>query len=359
MKAAIWEYLGVVIKSWWAVVSVVAGVVGLASDLLGLGIPSGVWWAVVGVAVVLAQFTAFERVRNERNELRAHIEAEQAVPEAPTFVPSLFEGRLFPGATYSVIEGGSERAFVIRAALAFGTDADYRFDSETQKLFEDSVAGSAFEGWFQRQLDTIRGVPSEQFWERTQPTRSNIVTVARPAARIPHYDFTLAGHCVLNFHPGMGPWHAGYGELVASAILRSTAEATDFPGLPLSFDDLYIAIGVFEAALVDQIAPTVVTKITGKPLRPRSFAVLAIANGDSVANYVGLNIHRWQRASGSYDSNALWGAASSEETLLDPAARDREIKGWITRFLTDGGFSDFEVDVDCLQMPKLPEPLPT
>jgi hypothetical protein len=45
--------------------------------------------------------------------------------------------------------------------------------------------------------------------------------------------------------------------------------------------------------------------------------------------------------------------------LSDPALREREIKGWLARFLTDGGFSDFEQDIERLQASKLPEALPT
>ena len=212
----------------------------------------------------------------------------------------------------------------------------------------------------QRQMDTVRRVPSDQWWERTQPTRSQIVTVGRPAARLPHYDFTIAGHCMINLNPGMGPWHAGYGELLASAVIRPVETAEQHKrGHPLSFDDLYEAITVIEAAIVDQIAPTVVAKITGAEMRPLSFASLAIANGDSVSDYVGINNHHWRRASGSYDQNALYGCVAGEEVLGNPDARQREIKGWIARFLTDGGFSDFEHDVERLEASTLPRPLPT
>lgn len=359
MQPSLTEYLRIVVRTWWARVSFLAGAVGVASELTNLVVPSLVWWTIVGAAVVLAQFTAFHRVRGEREELRAQIEAAQALPEAPTFMPDLFEGRLFPNSFYMAIEG-SERAFVIRAALAFVMDGDYeQLGSEAQKLFEDTVAASAFEAWMQRQMDTIRAVPSEQWWERIQPTRSQIVTVGRPAARLPHNDFTLAGHCVINFNPGLQPGHLGYGELVASVILRPVENGdAEKKGWPLSFDDLYEAITVLEAAVVDQIAPPVVSKVTGADMRPKSFALLAIANGGSVSDYIGINNHRWSRAAGSYDQTALWGRAASEEVIADPARRDREIKGWLARFLTDGGFSEFEADIERLQAPKLPEPLP-
>jgi hypothetical protein len=94
-------------------------------------------------------------------------------------------------------------------------------------------------------------------------------------------------------------------------------------------------------------------------MRPMSFALLAIANGDSVSDYVGINQRHWPRASGSYDQPALYGSVASEEVLNDPAIREHEIKGWLTRFLADGGFSDFEQDIERLQASKLPEPIPT
>jgi hypothetical protein len=213
VQASLSEYLGIVIRTWWVRVSLLAGAVGLASELTNLVVPSYVWWILVGLAVVLAQFAAFHHVRAQRGELRAQIAAEEATPAAPTFSPNLFEGRLFPTSFYPVLDS-SERGFVIRGALAFALSAGYdQLGSEAQKLFENTVAASAFEGWMQRQMDTIRRVPNDQWWKRIQPTRSQIVTVGRPAARLPHYDFTLAGHCVLNLKPGMQPWHAGYGEV--------------------------------------------------------------------------------------------------------------------------------------------------
>lgn len=359
MQASLSEYLRIVVRTWWARVSLLAGAVGLASELTNLVVPSYLWWILVGLAVVLAQFTAFHHVRAEREELRAEIAEEEAIPEAPTFTPNLFDGRLFPTSFYPVIES-SERGFVIRGAFAFALPPGYdQLGSEVQKLFENTVASSAFEGWMQRQMDTIRRVPNDQWWERIQPTTSQIVTVGRPAACLPHYDFTLAGHCVLNLKPGIQPWHAGYGEVLASAVIRPADADESTRGLPLSLQDLYDAINIIEAALVGQIVPSLVEKITGAEMRAMSFALLAIANGGGVSDYVGLNHHHWPRASGSYDRMALYGSVASEETLNDSALREQEIKGWLARFLTDGGFSDFEPDIERLQASKLPEPLPT
>jgi hypothetical protein len=359
VKASVLEYLNAVVRTWWARVSVLAGAAGLASELTNLVLPSAFWWALVGAAAVLAQFAAFHHVRTEREQLREATRADEASPQAVTFVPHLFEGRLFPNSFYMSIDG-SERAFVIRAARAFAMEGEYEeLGSESQKLFEDAVASSAFEGWMQRQMNTIRAAPSSQWWKRIQPTRNQIVTVGRPTAPLPHYDFTLSGHGVINFNQGMVPGHPGHGELVASAIFRPASAAEDgAPGVPLSLEDLYEAITCIEAAIVDQIGPTMASRVTRAALRPKSFAVLAIANGGSVSDYVGIEQRHWPRAAGSHDENALWGCAASEATLSDPAERDREIRGWIVRFLRNGGYSDFESDIDRLATPNLPVPLP-
>lgn len=359
MRDALSEYATRVIQTWWARLSVGAGVVGLISELTNLVVPSWMWWLVVGVSAVFAQFTVFRHVRLQRDELTAQLAATQAPVEQPVFVPNLLDGRIFPTSDYPVIESG-ERGFVVRGALAFTLGSEHEtLDSAGRQAFEDAVAASAIEGWFQEQVGVWRAVPHEQWWERVQPTRSQIVTVARAPARVPHYDFTLAGHCVLNLKPGLQPWHPGYGLLISSAILRPLDESEGaFGGLPLSFDDLYRLLTIFEVALVDEIAAAVLPRIETNEWQPRAYAALAIANGGSVAEYVGLNHHHWPRASGSDDQNALYGCASNEQTLREPNARDAEIKSWLTRFLTDSGFSDFEVDVRRLSLPTVLRPLP-
>jgi hypothetical protein len=360
MRASVTEYLTSVIRSWWARVSVAAGLVGLASELTNLVVPSWVWWVIVCLGVVLAQFTAFDNVRRQREKLAAQLAAKEAPAEAPNFVADLLEGRIFPTSDYPVIESG-EQGFIIRGALAFGLDAEHeQLTSELQKLFEDTVAASAFEGWLQAQTSVIRAVPEAQWWERVQPTRSEIVSVARAPTRVPYYDYTLGGHCVLHLKPGLQPWHPGYGVLIASAVIRPLGQPGGLTGeRPLSFEGLYEALTVIEAALVDQVAPSVLGRLTRSEFQPRAFVVLAIANGGSVADYVELDHYHWRRAAGSSDPNALYGQAASESAVRDPEARDHETRRWITRFLTDAGFSEFEQDVERLQRPRLPEPVPT
>jgi hypothetical protein len=360
LRSSLAEYLGAVARTWWARVTLLVSAAGLASELTNIVIPSVVWWVLVGVAIVLAQFTAFHRVRAERERLRAKIAADEAPPAPTTFVPDLFEGRLFPTSNYPVIESG-QTGLVIRGALAFSLDGEHdQIGSSVQKLFEDHVASSAIEGWLQRQMDTRHAVPSEQWWTRVQPTRSQIVTLARPAAKFPLYGYSLSAHCTVNSNPGLHPWHAGYGELIASIIIRPVEQTEDgIQGNPLSFEDLFVALVVLQAALVDQIAPTMVQSVTGSELKPRSFASIAIANSGSVSDYVGLSHYHWPRADGSYDQNALYGRVASNAVLTDPAERTREVKGWLARFLTDGGYSDFEADIERLQTPTLPQPLPT
>lgn len=360
MRASVTEYLRSVTRSWWARVSVAAGLVGLASELTNLVAPSWVWWGIVGVGVVLAQFTAFDNARRQREELVAELAAIEAPAEAPIFVPDLLQGRIFPTSDYPVIESG-EPGFVIRGALAFGLDAEHeQLTSELQKLFEDAVAASAFEGWLQAQTNVIRSVPEGQWWERVQPTRSEIVSVARPPTTLPYHPHTLAGRCVLNLRPGLQPWHPGYGVLIASAVIRPLGEADARPaGRPLSFEGLYEALTVIEAALVDEVAASVLPRLTRREFQPRAFSALAIANGGSVAEYVGLDHYDWRRAAGSSEPNALYGQATTELAVRDPDTRDHETRRWLTRFLTDAGFSEFEQDVERLQRPSLPEPLPT
>lgn len=360
MRPSMTEYLTSVIRSWWARVSVAAGLVGLASEVTNVVVPSWVWWAVVGVGVVLAQFTAFNNVRRQREELAAQLAAMEPPAEPPIFVPDLLQGRIFPGSDYPVIES-SERGLVIRAALAFGLEAEHEpLTSELQQLFEDTVAASTFEGWLQAQTDVIRAVPEAQWWERVQPTRSEIVSVARAPAKFPHHDLTLAAHCVLHLKPGLQPRHPGYGVLIASAVIRPLGEAETRPdGRPLSLEGLYEGLTVIEAALVDQVAPGVLARLTRREFQPRAFAVLAVANGGGVADYIALNHYQWRRAAGSFDPNALYGEAASELAVRDPDARDHETRRWLTRFLSDAGFSGFEQDVERLPRPTLRQPRPT
>jgi hypothetical protein len=387
VRQRVTEYLRLVISTWWARLTFLAGAVGIVSELANLGVPHFLWWVLAGVALVLAQFSTFRHVRSQReqlrvegDQLRSELTAEKAQhqneiaalqarhqaeiaeltsePPPPTFIPNMFEARLYPDRDYFVISS-TDRAFVIRCALAFAIEGPFEeLGSEEQQLFEDTVAGSAFEGWIQGQFDAIRAVPSDQWWQRAQPISPKIVTVARPPKRLPHYPYTLAGHCVINFKPGLLPSHPGYGVLVATAIFRPDDGNDEVKGYPLSLDDLYGAIAALETAVVEQIAVPIVEKVTKAPVTPKGCGVFAHANGGVLSEYVGLGGYHWPRTADSTDSPSLWGNVGREEILGDVDERDREIRRWIARFLTNDGYYNFETDIERLQRPTIPQPLP-
>lgn len=369
MRAALREYVSEVVRSWWARASFLVGGVGLVLALAEVALPSGLLWVLVVIAALIAPFRAFERVRAQRDELAREIAESEVQPEElPTFQPGLLMGRLLPSVNYAVLPG-SERGLVMRAGLAFALESQPRpFDTEMQRAFEDAVAASAAEGWIHELTSSIPLVREERFWRPTQPTRGNVVTVRRPAAAILHWAYTVEGWCRLNVQTSMLPGASGHGHLVLDAVIRpsespdpATASTDADPGgHPLAFEDLYVALHVLQVATIEQIADRVLPALLGSDeWLPSAYAVVVIANGGSVADYVALESRRWSRAEGSFDPTGGDWYAESESALRTPAERDAQIKAWLARLLRDSGYSGFEHDIDRLQPPRMPIAVPT
>lgn len=101
--------------------------------------------------------------------------------DSPLF-PELLRGRISPSA-FSPIEG-IDRALVARAAIAVAAPiaADSILKPADQQQFEDALANSSLESFVLSLTTPLRRAGAEHFWRRVSPTKSWIVTVARPVA---------------------------------------------------------------------------------------------------------------------------------------------------------------------------------
>ena len=75
MRQSLKEYLGVVVRSWWAIIGFFFGALGIISGVLGNTILLPYWaWVIVGIiALIVAQFAAYHKVRKELDEARNEV----------------------------------------------------------------------------------------------------------------------------------------------------------------------------------------------------------------------------------------------------------------------------------------------
>jgi len=69
------EYIRAVGQRWWAIIGFLVGVLGIISGVLDITIGLPYWaWVIIGIiALIMAQFLAYHKVRKQRDEARGEV----------------------------------------------------------------------------------------------------------------------------------------------------------------------------------------------------------------------------------------------------------------------------------------------
>ena len=143
MRQSFKEYIRAVVRSWWGIIGFLVELLGIISGASGNTILLPYWaWVIIGImALIWAQFLAYHKVREQRDEARSEVagaisELEsniiilggQSINMATLFWKigeSFLDGilpRSIPGSIYSVVQGANKK------------DCDKAFDNLKRRL---------------------------------------------------------------------------------------------------------------------------------------------------------------------------------------------------------------------------------
>ncbi len=311
---------------------------------------------------------ADEGVEQVAARLENRVRRGQGAPEPPpaTLVqaqpttalePALLRGRILP-ATYGTLIRSDERALLSRVALAAAvpTTPEPTLRSATQQLFEDTVAGSPLERFLHEFTSPLPRPDPEHFWRLVEPTKSWIITAARPTARMIVDGWTVEAQAAISLkhQPSIQP--IGWAKLHLDVAIRPLADTPE-PGakkwIPLSLDDLFALVYIPLSTLLDEVAPTVIASITGEPLRVLSVGCLVLPNGDPFSRYVRFSTYAQGRIEGATDASAIDWYPPTLDEIVPPDARAEAVRRRIEGLFVDGGFRGFEQAIERLEVPVL------
>jgi len=140
---------------------------------------------------------------------------------------------------------------------------------------------------------------------------------------------------------------------VAIRPLAETPEPSAKERIPLSLYDLFALVYVPLSTLLDEVASTVISSITGEPLRVLSVGCLVLPNGDAFSRYVHFSTYAHGRIEGATDASAIdWYPITLDE-IVTAEVRAEAVRRRIEELFVDGGFRGFEQVVECLEVPAL------
>ncbi len=276
--------------------------------------------------------------------------------------PSLLRGRILPH-IYSPFIQSDDHALTSRAALAarVPTDPEPTLRPATQQLFEDTLAGSLLESFLQGLTSRGRRPSSEHFWDLADPTKTWVITAARPAARMTVDGWTAEGRAAiaLKHQPSVVP--LGWLILHIDVAIRPLAPPVPdvIEAIPLSLDDLFALVYVPLSALLDEVAPATLPAISGADGDLLAIGCVLMPHKDAFSRYVRFSHYASGQVTGSSDPSAIdWYPASLAE-IATPEARTAAIRQRIEGLFTDGGYRGFEREVERLEPPPLRPPVET
>jgi len=277
--------------------------------------------------------------------------------ERDTLEPSLLRGRVLPY-SYSPIVQSEDHALISRVALAARgpTAPEPKLRSDTQQLFEDALASSSLES-FLHELTSARPRPHpEHFWRLVEPTKSWVITAARPAAKMVVDGWTAEGKAAVSLKhaPSVGPLEwliLNVDVAIRPLVPVSPPETKEW--IPLSLDDLFSLVYVPLTTLLDEAAPVVLRSITGELPDVLAVGCLLLPHADVFSRYVRLSNHARGRVEGATDPSAIDSYPSSLAEIATGEARAASIRSRIEGLFIDGGYRGFESDVEHLAPPTL------
>lgn len=271
--------------------------------------------------------------------------------------PALLRGHILP-ATYGTLIRSDERALLSRVALAVAipTAPEPTLRSATQQLFEDMVAGSPLERFLHELTSPLPRPDPAHFWRLVEPTKSWIITAARPRAQMIVDGWTVEAQAAISLKHRSSVEPIGWAKLHLDVAIRPLANGAE-PGakewIPLSLDDLFALVYIPLSTLLDEVAPAVMSAITGETLRVLSIGCLVLPNGDPFNRYVRFSTYAHGRIEGATDASAIdWYPATLDE--LEPLeARAEAVRRRVEELFVDGGFRGFEQAIERLPVPVL------
>jgi TIR domain len=285
-----------------------------------------------------------------------------AAPPVP-LQPFMLRGRILPH-TYAPLVQSGDHALSTRVAVAayVPNDPHPTLRPATQELFEAALAGSQVESFLQELTMHGRRPQLEHRWELADPTRTWIITAARPLARMSGIDgFAAEARAAINLkhHPSADPlsW------LILHVDIAVRPEHEQRPDvmepIPLSLDDLFALVYVPLTCVLNEIAPAVLPAISGDRSDVFSVGCVVMPQGDLFSRYVRFDGYASSRIGGSSDPNAIdWYPASLDE-IATPEARTAAVREQIEGLFIDGGYRGFERELERLSPPQLRPPAAT
>ncbi len=307
-----------------------------------------------------------EGVQAIADKLERRVRGEEPVVSAATptrLEPSLLRGRISPHIHSPYIQS-EDHALSSRVAIAatVPTDPEPTLRPATQQLFEDALVGSQVESFLQELTMRGRRPRPEHVWELVDPTRTSVITAARPSARMAGIDGFAAearAAVTLRHQPSVVP--LGWLIMHIDIAIRPEYELRPdvIEPIPLSLDDLFALVYVPLTVILDEIAPAVLTAISGDQGELLAVGCLVMPHHDLFSRYVAFQHYADGRITGSSDPFAIDWYPSTLDEIATPEARTAAVRERIEGLFIDGGYRGFEGDLERLSPPRLGPPAGT
>ena len=277
--------------------------------------------------------------------------------------PTLLRGHVLPF-SYGLVVQGDDHALISRVALAAGvpTAPEPTLRPATQQLLEDVLASSSVESFLQGLTSPLRRPYPEHFWRLVEPTKSWVITAARPAAKMIVDGWTAEGRCAISLkpQPSVGPlgWLVLHVDIVIRPLV-AVLSPDELEPIPLSLDDVFALLYVPLTALLDEVAPVVLPSISGEDPELLAVSCLLLPHADTFSRYANFASYAERRIEDATDANAVDWYPTSLAEIATPEARAASIRDRIEGLFIDGGYRGFEDALERLAPPRLPPAAPT
>ncbi|HEY3462561.1 MAG TPA: toll/interleukin-1 receptor domain-containing protein [Gaiellaceae bacterium] len=304
-----------------------------------------------------------EGVQTVADKLERRVRGASAPePAAPTtrLEPSILRGRVLPH-SYSATIQSEDHAFSSRVVIAASvpTEPEPTLRRAEQELFEDALAASQIESFLQELTRRGRRPEPEHAWRLVDPTRTSVITVARPLARMAAVDgFAVEARAAVNLRHQPTVVPLGWLLLHVDIVIRPEHEQRPdvIEPIPLSLDDLFKLVYVPLTAVLNEIAPALLPAVTGKQADVLAVDCVVMPHSDLFTRYVPLDRYASDRISGSNGPYAIDWYPSSLDEIATPEARTAAIRARIEELFIDGGYRGFEPELERLNSSAISPP---
>lgn len=271
--------------------------------------------------------------------------------------PDLLRGRFLPS-SYSPIVESDAHALTSRVAVAarVPTAPEPSLRQATQTTVEEVLAGSWLESFLHGLTSPLPALRPEHLWRLVEPTKSWVITASRSAAKTIVSGWTVEGRSAISLKPipSVDPldWSVIHVDVVIRPIVVVPPAGTK-EWIPLSLSDLFALLYVPLTAMLDEVAPAVLSTISGEALEVLAVSVLLLPHADPFSRYVPFSTFAQGRVEGATDASAVDWYPSSLSEIATPDARTAAIRDCIEELFINGGYRGFEHELERLAPPVL------